>query len=211
MDWLIIIIMIASAIVSSVNKSNEAKNKHTARQQNQPNTSKPNMVKPNKEKKGNTYSLEDIVGQLQQALSVETPDKQPVAQPAAAKKPKSGKKKSPAQKQQAKPVGQALTLFEQADAKNKQQRKEPQREQSDLQPVKASVQPLKNVYENTEQCEHRINLNPNIHYGGHDKIAAAAVKQVAIHSNQADEIVQGIIWSEILGKPKALRQMQRRP
>ena len=78
----------------------------------------------------------------------------------------------------------------------------PDREQREAHTkVAAHVEPLKNAFENQEACEHRIALNPNIQYSNQkqqaDTLAVATVK------TDKDSMIQGIIWSEILGKPKA--------
>ena len=78
----------------------------------------------------------------------------------------------------------------------------PDREQREAHTkVAASVKPLKNAFENQEQCEHRIELNPNIQYSKQKQ--AAMAQQAAIVQTDRDSLIQGIIWSEILGKPKA--------
>ena len=64
----------------------------------------------------------------------------------------------------------------------------------------------KNAYENDEKCEHRIELNPNIQYRKQQKKDAA--QAAAIVKTDQESLVQGIIWSEILGKPKAYQPNQ---
>lgn len=81
----------------------------------------------------------------------------------------------------------------------------PDREQrEEYTKVSASVKPLKDAYTNDEHCEHRIELNPNIHYSRQSAVQDA--QRAAIVKTDGESIVQGIIWSEILGKPKAYRQ-----
>ena len=67
--------------------------------------------------------------------------------------------------------------------------------------VAASVKPLKNAYENDIVCEHRIELNPNIKYSG-QKQKDMQQKAAIVKTDEAS-LIQGMIWSEILGKPKA--------
>ena len=74
--------------------------------------------------------------------------------------------------------------------------------------VTASVKPLKNAFENDEHCEHRIQLNPNIQYSKQQE--AMSMQRAAIVKTDGESIVQGIIWSEILGKPKAYQNQARR-
>ncbi len=85
----------------------------------------------------------------------------------------------------------------------------PDREQRDEHTkVSASVKPLKNAFENDESCEHRIELNPNIQYSKQQQ-KTAAQRTVAIKTD-GESIVQGIIWAEILDKPKAYQNRARR-
>ncbi len=74
--------------------------------------------------------------------------------------------------------------------------------------VQASVKPLKNAYENDEHCEHRIELNPEIQYSG-QKHAEGIIPKVQVRTD-GESLVQGIIWAEILGRPKAHQRMQPR-
>ena len=74
--------------------------------------------------------------------------------------------------------------------------------------VTASVKPLKNAFENQENCEHRIELNPNIQYSAQQTQVSA--QRTAIVKTDGESIVQGIIWSEILGKSKAYQNQMRR-
>lgn len=68
----------------------------------------------------------------------------------------------------------------------------------------ASVKPLKNAFENQEQCEHRIELNPNIQYSKQKQ--AAMAQQAAIVQTDRDSLIQGIVWSEILVNQKPISQ-----
>lgn len=72
----------------------------------------------------------------------------------------------------------------------------------------ANVKPLKNAFENDENCEHRIQLNPNIQYSKQQE--QAAVQRASIVKTDGESIVQGIVWAEILGKPKAYQNRDRR-
>ena len=58
-----------------------------------------------------------------------------------------------------------------------------------------------NAYENDIACEHRIELNPNIKYSG-QKQKDMQQKAAIVKTDEAS-LIQGMIWSEILGKPKA--------
>lgn len=118
--------------------------------------------------------------------------KQPVAPVSGRKK---GKKTAAQTAQKSPATLPTKTLMEQR----------PDREQrEEYTKVSASVKPLKDAYTNDEHCEHRIELNPNIHYSRQNAVQDA--QRAAIVKTDGESIVQGIIWSEILGKPKAYRQ-----
>ena len=101
-------------------------------------------------------------------------------------------KKSPAQLP-------TKTLMEQRPDREK--REEHTKVTASVKPLTANVKPLKNAFENDEHCEHRIQLNPNIQYSKQQQNTEA--QRAAIVKTDGESIVQGIIWSEILGKPKA--------
>ncbi len=108
-------------------------------------------------------------------------------------------KKSPAQLP-------TKTLMEQRPDREK--REEHTKVSASVKPLTANVKPLKNAFENDEQCEHRIQLNPNIQYSKQQQNTSA--QRVAVVKTDGESIVQGIIWSEILGKPKAYQNRARR-
>ena len=116
---------------------------------------------------------------------MQTVGKKKKAEPQAAKK-------SPAQLP-------TKTLMEQRPDREK--REEHTKVTASVKPLTANVKPLKNAFENDEHCEHRIQLNPNIQYSKQQQNTEA--QRAAIVKNDGESIVQGIIWSEILGKPKA--------
>ena len=75
-----------------------------------------------------------------------------------------------------------------------------------VKPLTASVKPLKTAFHNDEHCEHRIELNPNIQYSNQKQEVAA--QRAAIVRTDRDGLIQGIVWSEILGKPKAYQRRE---
>lgn len=74
--------------------------------------------------------------------------------------------------------------------------------------VTANVKPLKNAFENDENCEHRIELNPNIQYSNRKQ--QTDLQRAAIVKTDSESLIQGVIWSEILGKPRAHQPMEQR-
>ena len=98
------------------------------------------------------------------------------------------------------------TLMEQRPDREK--REEHTKVTASVKPLTANVKPLKNAFENDEHCEHRIQLNPNIQYSKQQQ--NAEVQRAAIVKTDGESIVQGIIWAEILGKPKAYQNQARR-
>lgn len=70
--------------------------------------------------------------------------------------------------------------------------------------IAPGVKPLKNIYNNDEYCEHRIELNPNIQYSAQKTVQTK--KDSAVFPVSKNQIINGVIWSEILGKPKSLRR-----
>ncbi|MBR6755666.1 MAG: hypothetical protein IKM15_01750 [Peptococcaceae bacterium] len=199
MDFLILL-MIVSALMNSVNKSNEAKKKHAEKQSRQT-----PMMQP-QQKKGSTLlewldGLEESVTKTMKEM--EQPFNEKQVKPK--KKVTSAPKKQVVEKKKAAVLPQT-TLFDQRDGKLKREREQDR----DMQPVKPSVQPLKTIYENTDNCEHRIELNPNIQYQAQQRQSRLDRKQIQVQCQKPEDIVQGVIWAEILGKPKALQNMQRR-
>ena len=211
MEWLGIIIFIAITIYDSVQKSNKAKEQKAQRQKG---GKQPPVTHKDK---GNTLAGStnsstkkvqtggSILGNLMDFI--EEADKQL----ASAGKENSKKEKSvakvktvsPAKKHTGKgekAVSQAGTSSQPTKQTLMEQR--PDREQREEHTkVAASVKPLKNAYENDIVCEHRIELNPNIKYSG-QKQKDMQQKAAIVKTDEAS-LIQGMIWSEILGKPKA--------
>lgn len=217
MDLLGLAILIAISVISSVKKSNDAKQQRAKRQQaaqppvyhsqggvaanaekkpaeHKPLTGVPKQV----DKKLNDW--EDVICQLF-GLESENEEKQPVKSKSSGTAAK-GKKRKKSAPQNAKKSPAELpkqTLMEQR----------PDREQREAHTkVAASVKPLKNAFQNDEKCEHRIELNPNIQYSGQKQ--SAATQRVAMVKTDREDIIQGMIWSEILGKPKAYQRQAAR-
>lgn len=224
MEWLMIIAFIVISIMDSKKKSDAAKQKHAQRQQppqQQVYRSCDAQKKVTSPKTQETFlgSLTDFLESLEdsfeeampqgkaqpvskQASTKQTSDKQHTGKPHAEKKKKAElqtAKKSPAQLPN-------KTLMEQRP--DREQREEYTKVTASVKPLTASVKPLKNAYENDEKCEHRIELNPNIQYSKQQQTVATR-QTMAIHTD-GESIVQGIIWSEILGKPKAHQRQARR-
>ncbi len=209
MEWLGIIIFIAITVYDSVQKSNKAKEQKAQRQKS---GKQPPVTHKDK---GNTLAGStnsstkkvqtggSILGNLMDFI--EEADKQL----ASAGKENSKKEKSvakvktvsPAKKHTGKgekTVSQAGTSSQPTKQTLMEQR--PDREQREEHTkVAASVKPLKNAYENDIVCEHR--LNPNIKYSG-QKQKDMQQKAAIVKTDEAS-LIQGMIWSEILGKPKA--------
>lgn len=98
------------------------------------------------------------------------------------------------------------TLIEQRP--DREQRETYKKVTTSVRPVTANVRPLKNAFENDEKCEHRIELNPNITYS--QQKAKTVTQAAVIVQTDKEALIQGIIWSEILGKPKAHRSNEYR-
>ena len=158
---------------------------------------------------GNQFgdATESLSGKLDQLFGMlgmeqEQPKQGNAKQPTAKKQPvapvsgrKKGKKTAMQSAQKSPAELPTKTLMEQR----------PDREQrEEYTKVSASVKPLKDAYTNDEQCEHRIELNPNIHYSRQNAVQNA--QRAAIVKTDGESIMQGVIWSEILGKPKAYRR-----
>ena len=224
MEWLMIIAFIVISVLESKKKSDNARQQREKRQQMQGQSvyrtdggsiaqpkaktpaakSKPASARPQPQKTAGSLmdTLSKSVRELEQYLGMDDAEGQPTPRKAAGgKTPQPGQKAAPAKKQKKAMLQTAKkspadlptqTLMEQR----------PDREQRETHTkVAASVKPLKNAFENQEQCEHRIELNPNIQYSKQKQ--AAMAQQAAIVQTDKDNLIQGIIWSEILGKPKA--------
>lgn len=210
MDILVGVILIAISIISSIKQSNDAKQKRSQRMQQTTANEKtiprgrsrqtPAAEQSKQPQKKNwmgslTEFLEEIDDLVDPKKQSATPAKKPPKATARKKSHKaamSAVKKSPAELPK-------QTLMEQR----------PDREQREAHTkVSASVKPLKNAFENQEQCEHRIALNPNIQYSSQKKIAV--VQQSVQVRTDSEGILQGLIWAEILGKPKAYQRRENR-
>ena len=232
MEWLMIIAFIVVSIMDSKKKSEQAKQQREQRQkmqgqqvyrsESQPKAAvKPESAKPAekrqtvKKPENQMYGplgdfLEELENWANTIDSTEHPAKpsgSPVKKPVSAKnvsvKPKTQKQSM----QTAKKEPAALptkTLMEMRPDREK--REEHTKVAASVKPLTASVKPLKNAYENDEKCEHRIELNPNIQYSKQQQKETA--QAAAIVKTDKDSLVQGIIWSEILGKPKAYQPNQ---
>ena len=225
MEWLMIIAFIVVSIMDSKKKSEQAKQQREQRQkmqgqqvyrsESQPKAAvKPESAKPAEKRQTVKKTENQMYGPLGEFLeelenwastidSTEHPAKpsgSPVKKPVSAKnisvKPKTQKqsmqtaKKEPA-------VLPTKTLMEMRPDREKRE---------EHTKVTANVKPLKSAYENDEKCEHRIELNPNIQYSKQQQKETA--QAAAIVKTDKDSLVQGIIWSEILGKPKAYQPNQ---
>lgn len=216
-----IIAFVVISIMDSKKKSDAAKQQRTQRQQttgqqvyrsgdeakqmNRPQPSK----QPKKQEGSFMESLTDFLESLEDALEVDPKQ-------AKQQKPVQGNKQVPTSKQK---VDTGKTLMQSANKKKKTapqnakkspaqlptktlMEQRPDREQREEHTkVSASVKPLKNAFENDENCEHRIQLNPNIQYSKQQQTTAN--QRAAIVKTDGESIVQGIIWSEILGPSKA--------
>ena len=223
MEWLMIIAFVVISILDSKKKSDQAKQQSAQRrQQTGGQQARPQAPKPASKQEGSFMgSLTEFLESLEDALDPDgdnAPAKRPVQKQTAPKSamPKAGKtlmqsaaKKKKAEPQSAKKSPAQLptkTLMEQRPDREK--REEHTKVTASVKPLTANVKPLKNAFENDEHCEHRIQLNPNIQYSKQQQ--TAAVQQAAIVKTDGESIVQGIIWSEILGKPKAYQNQMRR-
>ncbi len=227
MDLLGLLIIIGVSIFSSVMKSNQAKQQHAERQKNNGQTiygpeggttatGKPLVNKPHtpQKKSGNLLeSLTEFLENVDDMLDEPEPANKKQAAPSAGKPAKTKKKKA-AVSQTAKKSPAELpkqTLMEQRPDREK--REEHKKVAASVKPIAptvkpltASVKPLKTAFHNDEHCEHRIELNPNIQYSNQKQEVAA--QRAAIVRTDRDGLIQGIVWSEILGKPKAYQRRE---
>ena len=215
MEWLVFLMFVVISIANSVKKSNKAKQKKQQRQQSRdfmhsplefPEAKErlPKKVSPKKEERdflGKMANwLEDVTEQLdsQETTTSTKNEKKDSAKTIWKSNDTVKKKKSELLSLDKTDLGASKpTLME----------KKPDREKKEAyQKVSASVKPLKNAYQNQEVCEHRIELNPKIQYSG-QKQEIAMKKQIVVQTD-ADSLLQGILWSEIFGKPKAHRPQE---
>ena len=227
MEWLMIIAFIVVSILDSKKKSEQAKQQREQRQkmQGQPvyrsesaarqqSQAKPKAAEPVSRKPqqasdspfgGFLKDLEEWVNAMdaeehpakparEKQVVVQTSPKKQSAMPKNRKAAPQAEKKSPA----ALPT---KTLMEMRPDREKRE---------EHTKVTASVKPLKNAFENQENCEHRIELNPNIQYSKQNQDRERKASQTASIEVKTDSeaLIQGIIWSEILGKPKAYQPTQ---
>ncbi len=239
MEWLMIIAFVVISIMDSKKKSDQAKQQRTQRQQSagqqvyrsgdraeQMKRTQPSK-QPKKQDGSFMGSLTEFLESLEDALDgdaqpakkpqpVQSKKQSPVAKPVSQQKSSAGKtlmqsasKKKTTESQSTKKSPTQLptkTLMEQRPDREK--REEHTKVTASVKPLTANVKPLKNAFENDENCEHRIQLNPNIQYSKQQQ--SVVTQRAAIVKTDGDSIVQGIIWSEILGKPKAYQNQARR-
>lgn len=196
MEWLIILGIVVS-IWNSISESKKAKMKKEARD------SSTQQSADSDTKSVGEFHLDDIFDKLSDLMdTISKPfsdlSGQETATPKNHKKNVKKKQKPAAQSQQ--------TMFEQieqTEGRSSRGRRETKRQER--KPLTASVQPIKNIYENDELCEHRIELNPNIHYQSQElQRTEAGLENISIQASP-DRLIEGFIWSEILSKPKAYR------
>ena len=236
MEWLMIIGFIVVTILDSKKKSDQAKQQREQRQKTQGQTvyrsesqnrqphpaetvSAERPVQKPKQQSGNPFEdflkeLENWADSLDSAEHPAKPSREVVVNKPSVNKPSRPKQMPAMAKKDQKPVSQnenksssalpTKTLMEMRP--EREQREEHTKVSANVKPVTASVKPLKNAYENDEKCEHRIELNPNIQYSK-QKQAEETKASVEVKTD-AESLIQGIIWSEILGKPKAYQPNQ---
>ncbi len=151
--------------------------------------------------------LKDMSEELSKEFTL---DSDQVPNPMQKKKAAAG-----APKKAAKPNGAAKksaaalptkTLMEQRPDREK--REEHTKVTASVKPLTANVKPLKNSFEHDENCEHRVELNPNIQYSNRKQ--QTDLQRAAIVKTDSESLIQGVIWSEILGKPRAHQPMEQR-
>lgn len=234
MDLLMVVLFIGISILSSANKSKQAKRQREERLRGPQNPSE-TMTRTQMQTPGRTTASQraNAGKAAQQKAQKPAPRPATAAKPAASAKPTSKQKTATSKKNQQsfdwrelfrqteakpepkKPMTQSAsqtrkTLIEQkpdceAHHVDREEREHSNHERvsASVKPISASVKPLRSVYENDEACEHRIELNPNIQYQ-HQQGAEQQARTIPVKTD-SDSLMQGIIWSEILGKPKAYR------
>ena len=217
MEWLGILIFVGITIYNSMKESNKAKQQREKRQSmggqtvyRSPSAEmpdkpmqpvKPAVPKQPMKKAGNLFdSLTEFIGELENQLDS--------SQPQGKKKPEqkntsaAGKGMTAAKKKKQKAAPQAAKKSPAELPKQTLMEQRPEREQREAHTkVSASVKPLQNAFDNQDACEHRIELNPNIQYSNRKRQTETA--RASIIRTDKDSLIQGIVWSEILGKPKA--------
>jgi hypothetical protein len=225
MEWLMIIAFIVVSIMDSKKKSEQAKQQREQRQkmqgqqvyrsESQPKVAvKPESAKPAekrqtvKKPENQMYGpLGDFLEELENWASTIDSTEHP-AKPSGSpvKKPVSAKNVSVKQKTQKQSMQTAKKEPAALPTKTLMEMRPDREKREEHTKVTANVKPLKSAYENDEKCEHRIELNPNIQYSKQQQKETA--QAAAIVKTDKDSLVQGIIWSEILGKPKAYQPNQ---
>lgn len=222
MEWLVGLIFIGITIYNSMKESNKAKQQREKRQSMDGQTVyrspsaeipdkpvqpvKPVVPKQPMKKAGNLFdSLTEFIGELENQLDS--------SQPQGKKKPEqkntsaAGKGMTAAKKKSKKAVPQAAKKSPAELPKQTLMEQRPERERREAHTkVSASVKPLQNAFDNKESCEHRIELNPNIQYSNRKQQTETA--RASIIRTDKDSLIQGIVWSEILGKPKAYQRRE---
>ncbi len=238
MEWLMIIMFIVISIMDSKKKSDQAKQKREQRMQGQPiyrsgdsqparpqtrpePKSKP-AVKPQVDhrplEEGTWYESlggllkelgDDLAKELELGDESETPKKRPeVAGKDAPSKPVKPRLPKALSKQGAKPASTVKKSPADLPTKTLMEQRPDREKREEHTKVTASVKPLKNAFENDEHCEHRIELNPNIQYSNRKQ--ENDLQRAAIVKTDSESLIQGVIWSEILGKPRAHQPMEQR-
>lgn len=156
-------------------------------------------------RKGSDERLEDYVPPKQSAES--KPKEQPITVEDIFRQLFTGQQteQKPKTKPAKTPKEQKAKASQPVKSKPKEQKQENhERLKPNVKAKKASITSIKNVREDQEKDEHRIELNPHIHQR---KTTTDQEKQKTLTlKHDSDMIVQGIIWSEILAKPKSLRR-----
>ena len=200
---LLIIITVIKSVIDSQKAKDNSKSRDAQRQgsQTRPPEHREPAATPRAPKGKQTAQpggLEEIFGQMmgkmKESLAPETEQAKP--QKSAASQTKK-KKASAKGKSQPKPQAQTAA----ASHQERQERSEHER-------LRPSVKPVKSVFEEQDGCGHRVELNPHIDYS--KSHAQKQQNRVAIQvRHDEDTILQSIIWSEILAKPKALENIER--
>ena len=187
----LLIFLIVISVVRSVIDSNKAKKQSEERKAQSAKTQPSNVsTSQSKPKQEEVFTIEELWGSFTKKVD-ETVGKTEQTKPAQQKKkkpnPNSSSKKpkasyTPKEQQTAKAA--AATPLETKHT-----------------PPKPSVKPLQVAYDNQVTCDHRVELNQNIQYSAKKK--EEVVKPEITVAQQS--IINGIIWDEILAKPKAYR------
>ena len=203
----LIMLLIIAVVIKSVFDSQKAKDNSKNRQGQHPSgPGKPESGKPKPQRaKQETQptGLEDIFGQMmgkmKESLTLETEQAKPQKASSGQTKKKKTAESSKGKKNQQKPKQQA-----QRSASSHQSREE----RTEHERLRPSVKPIKSVFEEQDNCGHRVELNPNINYSQGQVPLKPKRSAIQVNHDQ-DTILQSIIWAEILSKPKALENGKR--